>query len=79
MTGPDHPPRGRRNRAFFGYLALCLVLLATDLVHHRHVVHPWEELTGFYGLFGFIACVTLVLVARELRRVLMRREDYWDD
>ena len=31
-----------------------------------------------YGIFGFVACVALVLIAKQLRKVLMRREDYYD-
>lgn len=63
----------------FGVLAvLCAGLLAIDLLYARHVAHPWEGLFGFYGVFGFVACVLLVLAARVLRKVLMRSEDYWD-
>ncbi|KAA3623538.1 MAG: hypothetical protein DWQ08_11465 [Proteobacteria bacterium] len=62
-------------RALF---ACCALLLAADLFIHRHVVSPLEELFGFYAFFGFIACVVLVLLAKEMRKVLMRREDYYD-
>jgi hypothetical protein len=60
------------------FLPLCALLLVLDLVIHRHVVHPWEETFGFYPLYGFVACVVLVLAATQMRRVLMRREDYYD-
>ena len=40
--------------------------------------HPWEALFGFYGIYGFVACVILVLLAKEMRRILMRREDYYE-
>ncbi len=58
---------------------MCAALLATDFVFHRHVLHAWENLFGFYGIFGFVACTVLVLVAKEMRKALMRREDYYDD
>jgi hypothetical protein len=57
---------------------LCGVTLGADLVVDRHVDHPWEALPGFYALYGFVACVILVLAAKELRKVLMRGEDYYD-
>lgn len=60
-------------------LGVCLLLLAADLVLHRHVIHSFEAVTGFYAFYGFVACVTLVLLARVMRRLLMRSEDYWDD
>lgn len=68
----------RQGKGFFLFLAVCVALLAVDLVYHRHVVHAWEAVPGFYGFYGFVACVSLVLAARALRRVLMRSEDYWD-
>ena len=54
------------------------VLLAIDVIVPKHGPFPIEHAFGFYGLFGFIACVVLVLVAKQLRRVLMRPEDYYD-
>ncbi len=57
---------------------LCALVLIADLFVRRHVDHPWEALPGFYALYGFVACVILVLVAKELRKVLMRAEDYYD-
>ena len=59
--------------------ALCAALLALDFVAHRHVYLVWEKLPGFYALYGFIACVALVLVARGIRRLLKRREDYYKE
>ena len=32
----------------------------------------------FYAIFGFTACVTLVLIAKQMRRILKRKEDYYD-
>lgn len=72
----DNPRNIKRLlRVFFG---LCAVLLLLDFVHHRHMIHDWEHLWGFYGIFGFVACVALVLAAKALRKILMRPEDYYD-
>lgn len=70
----------RRNvkRLLMVFYAICAGLLIIDFVHHRHVVHSWENLWGFYAIFGFVACVALVLIAKEMRKVLMRSEDYYD-
>lgn len=56
----------------------CAILLLFDLVIHRHVIHSWENLFGFYALYGFVGCVALVLIAKEMRKVLMRDEDYYE-
>lgn len=55
----------------------CALLLALDFVIHRHLAHRWENLWGFYPLYGFIGCVVLVLVASWMRTFLMRPEDYY--
>ena len=58
--------------------ACCFILFAMDLIIHRHIYHPWEEFIGFYAFYGCLACVVLVLLAREMRKVVMRDEDYYD-
>ena len=58
--------------------AVCGLLLLIDVLVPKHGPFFIEHVFGFYGLFGFIACVVLVLVAKQLRRVLMRPEDYYD-
>jgi hypothetical protein len=42
------------------------------------VSHPWEGFFGFYALYGFVACVLLVLLAKEMRKLVMRDEDYYE-
>ncbi len=66
-------------RAIYSLYAVCAVALAGDFFVHRHVDHPWESMFGFYGVYGFVACVVLVLVAKEMRKFLMRGEDYYDE
>jgi hypothetical protein len=61
------------------FVAVCAALLLVDLLYHRHVAHPWESLLGFYGLFGFIGIVLLIMTAKQLRRLLARKENYYDD
>ena len=50
-----------------------------DFVVHRHIDIGWEKLPAFYALYGFVACVMLVLLAKKLRKVVMRKEDYYDE
>jgi len=56
---------------------ICALLFILDFILHRHVTHSWDELTGFYAIFGFVACVALVLIAKQLRKILKRKEDYY--
>ena len=73
----DYPRNVKR--AIHVLYALCVIALAGDFLVERKIEHPWEALFGFYALYGFTACVALVLIAKEMRKVLMRREDYYDD
>jgi hypothetical protein len=66
------------DRLLYGFYSVCAALLVLDFFVHRHISHAWENLVGFYALFGFVACVVLVLVAKEMRKVVMRDEDYYD-
>ena len=73
----DNPKNVKR--AIHALYAVCAIALLFDFVVHRHVDHPWESMFGFYALYGFGACVVLVLIAKLMRKVLMRGEDYYDD
>lgn len=61
-----------------GLVVLCIILAILDLVIHRHSVHPWEHIFAFYPIYGFVSCVVLVLLAKELRKLVMRSESYYD-
>ena len=61
-----------------GFYIVCILLILLELILHRHATREWESFTGFYALFGFIACVTIVLAAKQLRKIMKRKEDYYD-
>jgi len=63
-------------RIFFCVLVL---LLAIDLFTHKDAHFVWEKWPAFYSMFGFVACVCLVLIAKYILRPLVKRdEDYYD-
>lgn len=62
-----------------GFYAVCIVLFVLDFVFHRHAYFSVESWWGFYGVFGFVACVALVLIAKIMRRFLWREATYYDD
>jgi hypothetical protein len=72
----DQP--GNVNRLVHGFYVACFVVVAIDVFFPKHGPFAVEHVYGFYGIFGFAACVALVLIAKQLRRVLMRPEDYYD-
>ena len=59
-------------------LALLDFLFQANLFD-KHAQFNWEEWFGFYPVFGFVACVVLVLISKYvLRPIVMRKEDYYD-
>ena len=82
----DHPDEKQHifdkprnvNRLLGVFYALCGLLFVLDFIIHRHASRDWEQLPGFYAIYGFVAFVVLVLVAKLLRKLVMRREDYYD-
>jgi hypothetical protein len=62
------------------FFVCCIALFCADIwVPRDHVHFPWERSFGFYAVFGFVACVVLVLIAKYvLRPLVMRREDFYD-
>lgn len=69
----------RAGRIAFVLTALACALVALiDLVAEREAHFSAESWFNFHGFYGFVSCVLLVLAAKELRRLLMRDEDYYD-
>lgn len=64
---------------FLLFCALLVIYLVAELFIHKHTYFKWEEWPGFYAVFGFVAFVFLILVAKYiLRPVIKRKENYYD-
>jgi hypothetical protein len=66
-------------RVCFGLLAL--LVLADGLFVSKHEAHTGpEHLPGFWSVFGFVACVVIVLASKAFGHAgIMTREDYYDE
>lgn len=73
----DKPGSG--DKVFWAVCILCAALFFADAFYEKHPHYEVEKWFGSYGLFGFVCTVGLVLIARELRRFVTRKEDYYDD
>ena len=67
------------NRLYWGLVVVCILLGLADLFVHRHVQFSWESFPNFYGFFGFAAFWCVVIAGKNLRKILWRPEDYYDD
>lgn len=75
--------RAAARRALIALHAVALLVVLMELVmpfsadgHGVERVHALE-FPASYAIYGFIACVVLVLLGRALRRVVMRDERYY--
>ena len=93
MAGPDGKRHffddpGKVRLVLRTLYVVCLALFLVDLVNLalqlgdmgelRHAERSWEGWPGFFPFYGFVACVALVLIAKQMRKVLMRDEDFYD-
>jgi hypothetical protein len=86
MAGPERPGEhrywlddpGNVTKIVWALVAVCVGLFFADALYHKHGYFAIERVFGFYGLFGFVVCVALVLAAKWMRTFLMRPEDYYD-
>jgi len=76
ITLLDSPKNRARVRKYF-YISL-LILLVIEFFVPKHGHFSWEEAHGFYAVYGFIGCVSLIFIARGLRWLVKRKEDYYD-
>ena len=66
-------------KVVWGLVILCGILFVADAFYDKHPHFIDETYFGFFGIFGFVVCVGLVLTAKVMRILLKRGEDYYDD
>ena len=75
---PNSVPPPWARGILVGFFTLCAVVLLWDFFVDRDVHHPLEEWPILYPVFGFVGISLLILISKVLRRLVMRREDYYD-
>lgn len=75
---------GASNKIYWTLVILALLISAPDILSLFHIVyemHPYtsiEEIPVFYGLYGSIAFLTLIAIAKFVQPFLKRADDYYD-
>ena len=68
---------GAPTRILIGLLALCAVLALADFTYHKHAYFPVEEIHFIYAVYGFISYAVVIFLAKGLRLIIKRPEDYY--
>jgi len=58
-----------------------IILIIVDFIIPRHEIHFFgDKIPGFWSLFGFIACVLIIIVSKWIGHLgLMKDENYYDE
>ena len=66
------------NKIVYTLYAICAALLLADFIYHKHAHFDFEHWFGFYAWFGFIAYISIVMSAKLIRKLINRKENYYD-
>ena len=65
----------KKVRKYF-FIAVGVVLVIDPFIH-KHIEFPWEGAPFFYAVYGYVACVSLIFIAKVLRFIVKRDKDYY--
>ena len=65
------------------WILLALPIVGTLILHFFGPEHPyphaWDKIPLFYGFFGFVGCVLIIVVSKALGKAfLQKKEDFYD-
>ena len=63
------------------YISLVILLIADVIATKMHLKHDHIEIGNayeFYAFYGFVSCVMLIFIAKVLRVLIKRDENYYD-
>jgi uncharacterized membrane protein len=72
---PSHPQRDTL-LAVYGFILIVMVIVG--LFIQWPIEFRWQNVTSFYAIYGFAACIFLIYAAKVLRILLPRDEDYYE-
>ncbi|MDO9530312.1 MAG: hypothetical protein Q7J27_14305 [Syntrophales bacterium] len=71
-------PENIKKLKIFSYVILALSVVAEFFVS-SHPQHSWDKIPGIYALFGFITCVTMIVVSKLLGQYWLKRDEKYYD
>ena len=88
MTSPDDMPwlsrkllwvdkPGSSKRILIALGAICVMLALADFAYHKHAYFHVEEIPFIYAIYGFVSYASVIFLAKGLRLIIRRPEDYY--
>ena len=57
---------------------ICVLLFLADFFYHKHGHFDFEQWPGFYAWYGFLSYCTIVLTAKQIRKLIGRDESFYE-
>ncbi len=57
---------------------ICVLLFLADFFYHPHGHFDFEQWPGFYAWYGFLSYCTIVLTAKQIRKLIGRDESFYE-
>lgn len=76
--GTKEPPHKHEKLIMAIYGVALITVIVAGLTIEWHTVYYFQEITAFYAIYGFVAFVFLIYMAKGLRPLLQKKEDYYD-
>ncbi len=57
---------------------VCVLLFLADFFYHKHGHFDFEQWPGFYAWYGFLSYCTIVLTAKQIRKLIGRDESFYE-
>lgn len=67
-----------RSKLWKGSALILILTVIAEFFIHLHVYFPLADFPGFQAIYGFLACVGMVVFARLLGFFIKRKDDYYD-
>ena len=77
LTWVDKP--GSATKIIYALAVVCVLLALADFVYNKHSHFGIEHFPNFYGFYGFSMFTALILIAKVLRTIIKRPEDFYGD
>ena len=62
------------------YSALILIIITDFFIPRQEIHFIGDEMTGFWSLFGFVACVLIILISKWIGHLgIMQDENYYNE
>ena len=68
---------GAAKRILTVLLTVCALLALADFTYHKHAYFPIEKIHFIYAVYGFVSYATVIFLAKGLRLIIKRPEDYY--